>query len=50
MEFQTSASTGQAQWNVKNSDGRDVASGVYLYRIHDLATGQSVTGKLTVIR
>jgi hypothetical protein len=50
MEFQTAASTGQIQWDVRNQDGRDVASGVYLYRIQDLATGQVRTGKLTVIR
>jgi hypothetical protein len=50
MEFQTTNSTGQIQWDVRNRDGVDVASGVYLYRIQDLATGQVKTGKLTVIR
>jgi parallel beta-helix repeat protein len=50
MEFQSAASTGQIQWDVRNQDGRDVASGVYLYRIQDMATGQVRTGKLTVIR
>ncbi len=50
MRFETQNSTGQIQWDARNQDGREVASGVYLYRIHDLASGDVKTGKLTVIR
>ncbi|RMH58608.1 MAG: T9SS C-terminal target domain-containing protein, partial [Candidatus Hydrogenedentota bacterium] len=50
FRFSTTNSTGQVQWDVRNGDGQDVASGVYLWRIKDTSTGETRTGKLTVIR
>jgi hypothetical protein len=46
-EFTGNIST-DVVWDVKNKEGRDLASGVYYYRI-DFQSGSS-TGKLAVIR
>jgi hypothetical protein len=45
-----SVTSGQMNWSGKNTDGRDVASGYYLYVVTDQSTGQRVTGKVAVIR
>jgi hypothetical protein len=45
-----SATSGQVNWSGKNAEGRDVASGYYLYVVTDQSTGQRVTGKVAVIR
>jgi hypothetical protein len=39
---------GTADWNLRNSDGRDVASGVYIYRVE--AGGQEKLGRFVVVR
>ncbi len=39
---------GQIQWNVKNSDGKNVASGVYIYQIKNSFSEKR--GKLVIIR
>ena len=49
-EFGTQNSTGSIQWDVRNDDFRDVATGVYIYVVEDLETGEKVTGKLAVFR
>jgi hypothetical protein len=46
----TAVNDGFVTWNVRNSDGQQVASGYYVYVVTDLATGKRVTGKLAVIR
>ncbi len=40
--------TGTIQWNVKNSDGKNVASGVYIYQIKNSFSEKD--GKLIIIR
>ncbi|MBP7651774.1 VCBS repeat-containing protein [Candidatus Dependentiae bacterium] len=46
--FSQTVNTSPFKWNVKNNDGRDVASGVYLYLIKS-SSGKK-TGKLAVIK
>jgi hypothetical protein len=48
--FSTTNSGGSIQWDGRNDDVRDVASGYYLYVVTDGATGIRATGKLAVIR
>jgi hypothetical protein len=48
--FSTTNSTGQIQWDARNEDRRDAASGHYFYIVTDLATGERQTGRLAVIR
>jgi hypothetical protein len=36
-------------WNVKNKNGLDVGSGVYVYRVKS-ATGEDMYGRIVVIR
>ncbi|RMH55497.1 MAG: hypothetical protein D6679_11640 [Candidatus Hydrogenedentota bacterium] len=50
FDFQTNNSTGQVQWDVTNEVGQPIASGVYIYVVEDLGTGNKKTGKLVVIR
>jgi hypothetical protein len=40
---------GVVSWNVKNKDGGDVCSGVYIYRV-EVGNGQSMYGRIVVIR
>jgi len=42
-------SSGKASWNLRNSSGEPVASGIYLYLITD-AQGNKIRGKLAIIR
>jgi hypothetical protein len=37
-------------WDIKNDNGERVASGVYLYRITNSSSGQTINGKLVVIQ
>ena len=39
---------GTTEWNARNGEGQDVASGVYLYIVD--GDGQRQTGKLVVVR
>lgn len=39
---------GQIEWNVRNSSGKPIATGVYFYEVE--AAGQQTVGKLVVIR
>lgn len=48
-EFETAAGTGTIQWDVRNSDGRDVASGGY-FTVISSPGHKSVVKKLAVIR
>ena len=48
--FSTTNSGGSIQWDGRNDEFREVASGYYLYVVTDQATGARVTGKLAVIR
>ncbi|MDE2509622.1 MAG: fibronectin type III domain-containing protein [Elusimicrobia bacterium] len=41
---------GKIQWDSRNSQGRDVATGGYIAVIRDLATGRSVVKKIAIIR
>ena len=41
--------SGNIEWDVRNSSGEDVASGIYVYRIED-PNGQQVYGRLVIIR
>ncbi len=47
-QVKLSASDTQFVWEVKNQDGKELASGVYLYTVS--YTGGSTTGKLAVIK
>jgi len=47
-EFEV-AGTGRVQWDAKNSQGRPVASGVYLYLIES-GSGEKFAGKVAVVR
>ncbi|MDE2511590.1 MAG: T9SS type A sorting domain-containing protein, partial [Elusimicrobia bacterium] len=42
--------SGKIQWDARNSQGRDVATGGYIAVIRDLATGRSVVKKIAIIR
>jgi hypothetical protein len=42
-------SSGKVSWDRRNSDGQNVASGVYLYLVTDGRGGETV-GKLAIIR
>ena len=42
--------TGKVQWDAKNSSGKEVASGVYIYLITDKAGNKPAKGKFTIIR
>jgi hypothetical protein len=44
-----SSGGGQVEWDLKEEDGRDVASGYYLYRATTYA-GENKTGTVAVIR
>lgn len=48
-EFETAAGTGTIQWDVRNADGRDVASGGY-FAVISSPGHKSVVKKLAVIR
>ncbi len=50
IEINKNDANATISWGAKNQDGRDVASGYYLYVVTDLGTGQRVTGKIAVIR
>jgi len=41
---------GTISWDTNNGAGESVASGVYIYKITDLSSGQQSFGRLTVIR
>ena len=41
---------GIISWNVKNQQGQDVGSGVYIFRCKNSADGSDAYGKLVVIR
>ena len=41
--------TGRIWWDAKNKEGKEVASGVYIYLVTD-KNGQKTTGKFTIIR
>jgi hypothetical protein len=41
---------GVLRWNTENGRGSQVASGVYIYKIVDLASGQESFGRLAIIR
>ncbi len=41
--------TSQVLWDLKNDDGDNVASGVYLYLINS-PQGEKASGKLAIIR
>jgi hypothetical protein len=47
-------SSDAAEWDLKNSSGRDVTSGVYLYRVATAAggglPGEAVQGYFTIVR
>ena len=40
---------GSLDWDLKNADGRDVSSGVYIYYVRS-TTGETATGRFVVIR
>jgi len=40
---------GNIQWDTRNAEGNQVASGVYIYRVTD-ATGAEFVSKVTIIR
>ena len=40
--------SGRAQWDVKNSEGELVASGIYFYQVK--AAGQKIDGKVAIVR
>ena len=40
---------GYHQWNLRNNENLDIASGLYIYHIKDLKTGKEVIGKFAVI-
>jgi len=37
-------------WNVKNGEGEDVVSGIYIYVVTDLGTSEKKIGKLAILR
>jgi hypothetical protein len=41
---------GTLRWNTQNTAGQEVASGIYIYRIVDLTSGQESFGRLAIIR
>ena len=41
---------GTLRWNTTNASGEEVASGVYIYKIVDLSSGQESFGRLAIIR
>lgn len=47
---QDDASVGVLEWDTKNDSGEKVTSGVYIYKIVDLVSGQQSFGRLVVIR
>jgi hypothetical protein len=42
--------TGTISWNTRNGKNNEVASGVYIYKIIDLGSGQESFGRLAIIR
>lgn len=48
LVFEAGNLEGEYEWEVENSGGRDLASGVYLYHLAD--QGEEIIGKLAVIR
>ncbi|MEK8023122.1 MAG: hypothetical protein AAB229_04875 [Candidatus Hydrogenedentota bacterium] len=50
IEIKKNNANATVNWGAISSNGRPVASGVYLYVVTDDATGQRVTGKLAIIR
>ena len=48
VELPIPSGSGQIEWNVTNSSGKKVATGVYLYRIE--GNGEEAKGKLVIIR
>jgi hypothetical protein len=47
-EFSVDGTVGTFRWDLKNDSGREVASGIYLYRIS--SGDNETTGKLGIIR
>jgi hypothetical protein len=41
---------GTLRWNTTNAAGAEVASGVYIFKIVDLSSGQESFGRLAIIR
>jgi len=41
---------GTLRWDTQNQSGREVASGVYIFKIIDLVSGQQSYGRLAIIR
>jgi hypothetical protein len=46
----TSGAIGTRSWDTRNGAGESVASGVYIYKVTDLTSGQDSYGRLAVIR
>jgi hypothetical protein len=42
--------SGQEPWNILSDPGRAIASGLYIYAVTDLATGEVQRGKLVIIK
>jgi hypothetical protein len=42
--------TGTLSWDTRNGAGEEVASGVYIYKVADLTSGEESFGRLAVIR
>lgn len=40
----------QLVWDLKNSDGKIVSSGIYIYVLESLSTGEKLKGKFAIIR
>jgi len=47
---QLSSTEGTIQWDTRNQSGEKVASGVYIYKIVDIDSGQQSYGRLAIIR
>jgi hypothetical protein len=46
----TNDTSGKLQWDARNNDGKDTASGGYIALIIDTATGQKTVKKIAIIR
>jgi hypothetical protein len=44
------SATGTLSWDTRNGAGEEVASGVYIYKVSDLTSGEESFGRLAVIR
>lgn len=42
--------TGEIRWDARNKEGKEVASGVYIYLVTDKAGNKPATGKFVIIR